>query len=67
MDCPFKYFAETVLGLPEEREEMSGLTPLERGTLVHALFEHFYRSGSQQGRGTITPATLPEALALFAR
>ena len=43
VDCPFKYFAENVLGLPEEREESSGLSPLERGTLVHTLFEEFYR------------------------
>jgi PD-(D/E)XK nuclease superfamily protein len=66
VDCPFKYFSETVLGLPEEREEMSGLTPLERGTLVHELFERFYRAWQAQGHGTITPATLPDAVALFA-
>jgi RecB family exonuclease len=66
VDCPFKYFSETVLSLPEEREEMSGLTPLERGTLVHELFERFYRAWQAQGGGTITPATLPDAVALFA-
>ena len=66
VDCPFKYFSETVLGLPEEREEMSGLTPLERGTLVHELFERFYRAWQAEGHGTITPATLPDAVALFA-
>lgn len=65
VDCPFKYFAETVLQLPEEREEMSGLTPLERGTLVHALFEQFYRAWHASGRGTITAALLPDALAAF--
>ena len=66
VDCPFKYFSETVLSLPEEREEMSGLTPLERGTLVHELFERFYRAWQTRGGGTITPATLPDAVALFA-
>ena len=66
VDCPFKYFSENVLGLPEEREEMSGLTPLERGTLVHELFERFYRAWQAQGDGTITPSTLPNAIALFA-
>jgi RecB family exonuclease len=65
VDCPFKYFSETILRLPEEREEMSGLTPLERGTLVHALFEEFYRAWQVEGRGTITPATLPDALERF--
>jgi RecB family exonuclease len=67
VDCPFKFFSEDVLGLPEEREESSGLTPLERGTLVHELFERFYRAWHAQGEGTITPATLPAAVALFAR
>jgi RecB family exonuclease len=67
LDCPFKYFSESVLGLPEEREEMSGLTPLERGILVHALFEEFYRTWQQDGRGTITDESLPDALRLFRR
>jgi RecB family exonuclease len=67
IDCPFKYFAENVLALPEERDEFSGLSPLERGTLVHSLFEQFYRAWQQGGRGTITPATLVEALELFGR
>jgi RecB family exonuclease len=67
VDCPFKYFAEQVLGLPDEREELSGLSPLERGTLVHALFEAFYREWRACGHGAITPATLPEAIAAFGR
>ena len=67
VDCPFKYFSESVLGLPEEREESSGLSPLERGTLVHALFEQFYRVWQREGGGTLTPATLPDALNVFAR
>ena len=64
--CPFKYFAENVLGLPEERDDMAGLTPLERGNLVHNLFEQFYRSWDSRGAGTITAANLPDAVALFA-
>ena len=67
VDCPFRYFAENVLGLPEERDEMAGLTPLERGNLVHHLFERFYREWDQSPGGTITSATLPEAVARFAK
>jgi RecB family exonuclease len=63
--CPFKYFAESVLGLPEEREETTGLSPLERGTLLHDLFERFYRAWDAAGHGTITAARLPDAVALF--
>lgn len=65
VDCPFKYFAENVLQLPEEREETAGLTPLERGLLIHSLFEQFYREWHARGRRAITAADLPEALDLF--
>lgn len=64
--CPFKYFAESVLRLPEEREESAGLTPLERGTLMHDLFERFYRQWNADGHGRITAAMLPIALDRFA-
>ena len=65
VDCPFKYFSESVLQLTEERDEQAGLTPLERGTLLHALFEDFYRAWQAEGRAAITPETLPEAVERF--
>jgi RecB family exonuclease len=64
--CPFQYFAESVLRLAEDPEEAPGLTPIERGTLMHDLFERFYRAWDAGGHGTITPAKLPEAVAMFA-
>ncbi len=67
VDCPFKYFAESVLRLAEERDEAAGMTPLERGSLLHSLFERFYGEWQRLGHGAITPASMPEALALFAR
>ncbi len=63
--CPFKYFAAHVLNLEEERPEGAGLTPLERGTLLHLLFERFYGQWQQLGHGIITDANMPEARALF--
>lgn len=63
--CPFKYFSESVLRLAEERDEMAGLTPIERGTLLHLLFERFYGRWRDRGENAITQATLPDALALF--
>ncbi len=66
VDCPFKYFAENVLRLAEERDDEAGLTPLERGSLIHELFERFYTSWQQDGLGTITPETLPDAVSRFA-
>jgi len=63
--CPFQYFAESVLHLPQESEEAVGLTPMERGTLMHDLFERFYRAWGTAGHGTITAretcSVLPEA------
>lgn len=64
-DCPFKYFAESVLLLPEERDDAAGLTPLERGTLLHELFERFYADWQAAGRGAVTADTLPDALDRF--
>ena len=36
-------------GCPRNATRVSGLTPLERGTLVHALFEQFYRAWQARG------------------
>jgi len=66
LECPFKYFAGHVLQLEEEREEESGLTPQERGKLLHAVFEAFFVEWRDRGRTTITATTLSEAVALFA-
>ena len=62
VQCPFKYFSSAVLRLPEERGEMAGLTPIERGTLMHGLFERFYRAWQQSPGGTITAAKMREAM-----
>ncbi len=67
VECPFKYFAGAVLRLDEEAEEESALTPRERGTLVHRLFETFYREWDAAGRGAISMATVPDAIAEFER
>ncbi|MCC7008628.1 MAG: PD-(D/E)XK nuclease family protein [Acidobacteria bacterium] len=66
VSCPFRYFADSVLKLPEEREELAGLTPLERGLLLHGLFEAFYREWQARAQGGITPENLPDAMTLFA-
>ncbi len=65
VECPFKYFAGAVLRLDEDVEEESALTPRERGTLLHRLFERFYRDWDAAGRGAISMATLPDAVAQF--
>jgi hypothetical protein len=63
--CPFKYFSEHVLQLDEEREDESGLTPQERGQLLHGVFEAFFTEWRKRGGTTITTGTLDDAVALF--
>jgi RecB family exonuclease len=65
LDCPFKYFANQVLKLPEEREEESGLSSIERGHFVHDVFETFFRQWQASGRRTITTSNVADALELF--
>ena len=67
VECPFKYFAGAVLRLDEDVEEDAALTPRERGTLLHGLFEQFYREWAAAGHGAITMATLSDAIAAFER
>jgi RecB family exonuclease len=67
LECPFKYFAGHVLQLEEERDDESGLTPLERGQLLHGVFEAFFVEWQRPGRTTITNENLDEAIALFAK
>jgi RecB family exonuclease len=43
--CPFRYFAEVVLGVsvPDNPERALQMTPLEKGSLVHEVLERFVR------------------------
>jgi RecB family exonuclease len=65
LECPFKYLAKQVLRLPEERDEESGLTPIERGHFIHDVFETFFREWQAAGQGTITTANVADALEHF--
>jgi RecB family exonuclease len=67
LQCPFKYFAATVLCIDEEREEEPGLTPQERGLLLHEVLQEFFSEWQQAGRGAITVEHFDEAVAAFAR
>ncbi len=56
--CPFKYFADRVLELEEEREELSRVSPLERGTWLHEILQEFYKNW----RGPINDENIDLAL-----
>jgi len=65
LECPFKYFAAHVLKLPEERDEQAWMTPQERGSFVHEVFETFFMEWQRGGGGAITTANVGDATALF--
>ena len=65
LECPFKYFANRVLRLPEERDEESGLSAIERGHFIHDVFETFFREWQRRGGGAITLNNVADALILF--
>jgi len=64
--CPFKYFAQYVLRLEEEREEEEVMDPKAQGQFVHAVFESFFTTWQELGHRGITPDNLSAARALFA-
>jgi RecB family exonuclease len=65
LECPFKYFAARVLKLDEERDDESGLSPQERGQLLHDVFEAFFAAWHASGGRAITAECLDDALELF--
>lgn len=65
LECPFKFYAAHVLKLPEERDEQAWMTPQERGSFVHDVFERFFLEWQQLGHGAITTANVGAAIELF--
>lgn len=66
LQCPFRYFAAHVLRLEEEQGEEVGLSPQERGMVLHEVFESFFERWTRASRAAISPATLADARALMA-
>jgi RecB family exonuclease len=67
LECPFKYFAAHVLRLPEERDDESGLTPLERGQFLHEVFQDFFMEWHASGGRAISATNVDDALSMFER
>ncbi len=51
-NCPYGFFAEYVLQLSKRDEPQDGLDALQRGSLLHAVLEHFYRGLASSGLAT---------------
>jgi hypothetical protein len=49
--CPFRYLLDHVLGVAalEQPEEVTTISPLEKGSLVHGVLERFIRTVQEQG------------------
>jgi RecB family exonuclease len=65
-DCPFRFFASDVLRLDEPPEDGTALSPRARGRFVHELLQQFFLAWDARGEGSITPARLDAARAVFA-
>jgi RecB family exonuclease len=65
MKCPFQFYVSNVLQVPEEPEDETSRSPLERGRFLHELFESFFHEWQARGRGRITAASMAEARVLF--
>ena len=65
LTCPFKYFAQYVMRLDEEREDEQVMDPKRQGRFVHKVFETFFSTWQRQGHRGITAANLDAARAVF--
>ncbi len=65
LDCPFKYFAATVLRLPEEVPDPAAMSPKARGMFEHEVFRAFFAAWETTEGGAIGPERLDAARALF--
>lgn len=66
--CPFKYLSRYLFHLEEEETIDDGLSPLERGRLVHEILHEGFRRWDQQSSEAplaITPDNFDAAVAMF--
>ncbi len=59
--CPYDHFVSAILGLAPLEEVSEDISPLDRGTRVHAILRDFYRQWDRP----VTPEDRPEALRLL--
>ncbi|MFB3853406.1 MAG: PD-(D/E)XK nuclease family protein [Vicinamibacterales bacterium] len=62
--CPFRYFAQHVLKLPEPAGERASAAR-SRGVFLHEVLRDFYDGWQRSGRGSFTVESLADARAQF--
>ena len=65
LDCPFRYFAEAVLGLRDESDDDPAEGPRAQGQFLHEVLAVFFQTWQASGGGAITTATIDAARELF--
>ena len=65
LTCPFKFFAQYVLRLEEERADEEVMDPKTQGRFVHEVFEAFFSMWQSRGYRAITVTNLDVARHLF--
>jgi RecB family exonuclease len=65
LDCPFKYFAQTVLRLPDESDDDPRDGPRAQGTFLHDLLRAFFDQWQASGGGSITGENIGMARSLL--
>ncbi len=67
LDCPFKYFAQTVLRLRDESNDDPREGPRAQGMFLHELLFAFFEQWQAAGLGSITSGNIEAARASFER
>ncbi len=65
LDCPFKYFAASVLFIEDEPSDELTRERLRHGLFVHEAFRKFFKDWQDDGYGAISLDNLPQALEKF--
>ncbi len=66
LNCPFQYFASTVLRLGDEPDDEVILGPRSRGRFVHEVLRVFFERWQDEGDGAVDLESFPRARALAA-
>jgi len=65
LECPFKYFAEAVLGLKDESDDDPAEGPRAQGQFLHEILARFFEAWQASGRKAITAVNIDIARAEF--